>query len=1436
MNKSYNLPKSLDDFRRISIHLASPEKIKDHWSHGEVDKAETIDYRTHKPVFGGLFCERIFGPVKDYECACGKYKRIRYKGIVCDKCGVEVTEKKYRRTRMGHIQLHVPVVHPWFFRHNPSKLALLLGITAKKLEAVVYYERYLVIQPGMARTVLEQHGNPKKISVTWGEALDEEEYRYVVELLGPENAELPDNHPDKFIAQMGAMGIYRALKDLDLDALAEQLRGQASRESSQQRKSEILRRLKVVEEFRNANKRKENHPSWVVLFVLPVIPPDLRPLIPLTGGRFTASDVNDLYRRVIQRNARLKRMMDMRAPEIMINNERRMLQESVDALIDSSKKRNQTRASAESASGGRPLKSLSESLKGKQGRFRQNLLGKRVDYSGRSVIVIGPELKLHECGLPKDMAAELFKPFVIRYLRELNVVRTDKKGRRLIDQKDPIIWPILENVLKAHPVLLNRAPTLHRLGIQAFQPKLIEGKAIQLHPLVCTGYNADFDGDQMAVHVPLSQAAVVEAQVLMLASHNILHPANGAPIAVPSQDMVLGLYYLTKERPNAPGEGMIFGSPREAIYAYEAGKIALHARIQVRLGKEKITTTVGRLIFNQILPEGMPYVNQLLTKSAIRDVIMEVFRHTDHARTAEFLDAIKELGFRTAFKAGISFTLYDVITPKNREKYIQQALEERAAIKEEAAMGLISESERYNKIIDTWTTTANKISDELMKEMAQHQDGFNPIYMMMHSGARGSKEQVRQLAALRGLMNKPQKHLGGREVIETPILSNLKEGLHVLEYFISTHGARKGLADTALKTADAGYLTRKLVDVAQDVVVTEEDCGTLRGLRITALYDENDEIVDPLWARITGRFALNDIYHPVEGTLLCKAGEEITDEIAKAIESAGIESVEIRSPLSCEAERGVCQKCYGRHLATGRLVEIGEAVGIIAAQSIGEPGTQLTLRTFHTGGTAQRIAGKNSIKAKYDGIIRFSENLKTAQRQGPKGEETVILSRGAEVYVVNAQNPARILQKADLPYAGILEFKEGDVVERGQTIVSWDPYARHIIATVREGIVRWIDLVENSTYQKQALSDVNQFEYVVVESGDRTLTPGLQILNSYGEVIESYNLPTHARIMVQDGQQVRAGMILARTPVQAARVTDITGGLPRVTELFEARSPNSAAVLSEIDGIVRWGKKRAAKQEIIIQSLDGKTEISHSVPTNKLIFVQEGDRVRAGQPLCDGSISPHDILRILGLAAVQEYLLREIQLIYIPQGVKINSKHIEVILRQMMQKVEILDSGDTLFLPEERVEKWEFMQENMLLQTKHVVTYSGDSGLQEGKMLSPAELIEIYEGLDQRKGAKPMGVRPAAPAIAQPVLMGISRAASTARSWLSAASFQDTIKVLIDAAVNAKTDELFGIKENVIVGKKIPAGTGYWEKVQGSQAAQQAFPLPLPTQPKLPVG
>ncbi|MEN2993207.1 MAG: DNA-directed RNA polymerase subunit beta' [Bacteroidia bacterium] len=1423
--------------RRVTLSLASPDEIRE-WSKGEVVRAETIDYRTHRPERGGLFCEQIFGPIRDYECACGKYKGARYKGIRCDNCGVEVIEKKWRRVRMGHITLLEPVVHPWFFRHTPSKLGALLGI--KKLEQVVYYERFVVIRVGDAAHV--QKGLQE------GDTLSSEEYEKILRQLKALAANDPNIQVDSFVAKTGAQALLELLRNLDLDELARSLRAQLEQEVSQQRRTDILRRLKVVEEFRMANRRVENKPEWMILREIPVIPPELRPLIPLPGGRFTAADLNELYRRLIQRNNRLRRMLETRSPLILLNNERRMLQEGVDALLDSARKRNQTRAAASSESNtSRTLRSLSENIKGKQGRFRQNLLGKRVDYSGRSVIVVGPHLKLHECGLPKDMAVELFKPFIIRDLLAQRIARTEKSARRLVERKSPEIWPILENVLRGHPVLLNRAPTLHRLGIQAFQPKLVEGKAIQLHPLVCTGYNADFDGDQMAVHVPLSQAAIMEANVLLLSSHNILHPANGAPIAVPSQDMVLGLYYITKLRRGAKGEGLSFSDLADVLQAYHAGKIDLHAIITVRLPADKdvwvlgdepedrhiqlvgrykrLTTTAGRVIFNHTLPPEMPYVNGLLTKGAIRDVIMEVFRRTDHRRTAEFLDKIKELGFESAFKGGLSFTLYDVIVPSNREKLIQAGFAERENIQQEFNFGYIGDSERYNKIIDLWTRISNEITDQLIQELKKHQDGFNPIYMMMHSGARGSREQVRQLCALRGLMNKPQRRLGAREIIETPILSSLREGLNVIEYFISTHGARKGLADTALKTADAGYLTRKLVDVAQDVVVTEVDCGTLRGLRLTALYDENDELVESLAARIEGRFALNDIYHPLTGEKLCGSGEEITEEIAKAIEAAGIESVEVRSPIFCEAERGICQKCYGRHLAIGRLVELGEAVGIIAAQSIGEPGTQLTLRTFHTGGAAQRITGQSALRAKYDGIVDFSEDLKTIQR-GTDPPVTVVISRTSELFLRHPQTH-QIIWRQDIPYASTLRVQAGEFVEKGTILCEWDPYARHILAT-NAGYVRWNDLIEGDTYRRERIEETGQEEYIVVESSDRLRSPTLHIVNDYGEIVETYTLPVNARLMVRDGDRVSPGDTLARTPVQLARTADITGGLPKVTDLFEARAPGSAATLAEIDGTVHMRRRRANRHEIDIESLDKRLRITHIVPTTSLLLVQDGDKVRAGQPLCDGAKSPHDILRILGISGVAEYLLRNIQLIYAPQAVRISTKHLEIILRQMLQKVEIVDPGDTIFLPEEVVDKSEFLQENAYLQGKFIVTHPGDDPkVQAGHILSRAELEEANQALIAA-GRQPIQAREAQPAIAQPRLMGISKAAASTRSWLSAASFQDTLRVLIDAAVTARTDELLGLKENVITGQKIPAGTGYIERMQEAVAPKLPVPDLLP--------
>jgi DNA-directed RNA polymerase subunit beta' len=1392
------------NFNSITISLSSPEEILEK-SHGEVLKPETINYRTYKPERDGLFCERIFGPVKDYECHCGKYKRIRYKGIVCDRCGVEVTEKKVRRERQGHISLVVPVAHVWYFKSLPNKIGYLLGLPTKKLDQIIYYERYVVINAGPA---VNQEGEP----LARMDYLTEEEYIDILETLPKENQYLDDSDPNKFIARMGAEALHDLLKTTNLDELSYELRHKANTETSQQRKNEALKRLQVVEAFREANTRIENRPEWMIIKVVPVIPPELRPLVPLDGGRFATSDLNDLYRRVIIRNNRLKRLIEIKAPEVILRNEKRMLQEAVDSLFDNSRK-----SSAVKTESNRPLKSLSDSLKGKQGRFRQNLLGKRVDYSARSVIVVGPELKLHECGLPKDMAAELYKPFIIRKMIERGIVKTVKSAKKIVDKKEPVVWDILENVLKGHPVLLNRAPTLHRLGIQAFQPKLIEGKAIQLHPLACTAFNADFDGDQMAVHLPLGNAAILEAQLLMIASHNILNPANGAPIAVPSQDMVLGLYYITKGRKSdkdhtVKGEGKIFYSPEEVEIAYNEGKLALHAHIKFRFtdieGKsEIIETTAGRVLFNNLVPNEVGYVNQVLTKKALRDIIGTVIKTVGMARAAKFLDDIKQVGYYMAFKGGLSFNLNDVIIPAEKEVLVEKAVEEVSAVTDNYAMGLITNNERYNQIIDIWTHTNSKLTNILMDKLKNDNQGFNSIYMMFDSGARGSKEQIRQLSGMRGLMAKPQKSgaTGGQDIIENPILSNFKEGLSILEYFISTHGARKGLADTALKTADAGYLTRRLVDVAQDVVILDEDCGTLRGLVATALK-KNEDVVETLYERILGRTSVHDVIHPETDEVIIEAGEQITEEIGHAIADAGIEEVEIRSVLTCELKRGVCAKCYGRNLASGRMVTRGESVGVIAAQSIGEPGTQLTLRTFHVGGTASNIADESEIRAKASGTIEIEE-LRTVESQSADGEKkTIVVGRSGEMRLVDAKTGV-IVATNNIPYGAELFIKNGAKVSKGDLICQWDPYNAVIISEA-EGKIEFENFEDGITYREEVDEQTGYREKVITERRDKKKNPAILVIDKKTkEVMKTYNLPVGAHVNVEEGKEIKPGFVLAKIPRISGKTGDITGGLPRVTELFEARNPSNPAVVSEIDGIVSYGKIKRGNREIIVESKTGETK-KYLVSLSKHILVQENDFVRAGQPLSDGAITPSDILAIEGPTAVQEYLVNEIQEVYRLQGVKINDKHFEIVVRQMMRKVIIEDPGDTRFLEKQSIEKIDFMEENDNLYGMMVVEDSGEStNIKAGQIISARKLRDENSQL-KRKDMKQIVAREAIPATSRPLLQGITRASLQTKSFISAASFQETTKVLNEAAVNGKRDDLLGLKENVIVGHLIPAGTG----------------------------
>lgn len=1396
--KKDNRPKS--NFSSITISLASPDSILER-SHGEVLKPETINYRTYKPERDGLFCERIFGPVKDFECACGKYKRIRYKGIVCDRCGVEVTEKKVRRERMGHIKLVVPVVHIWYFKSLPNKIGYLLGMSSKKLESIVYYERFVVIQPGIRADKGQNYGD----------LLTEEEYLDIVDALPKDNQMLPDEDPNKFVAKMGAEAVQELLSRLDLDNLSYELRNAAANETSQQRRADALKRLSVVEAFRDSSARIGNRPEWMVMQYIPVIPPELRPLVPLDGGRFASSDLNDLYRRVIIRNNRLKRLLEIKAPEVILRNEKRMLQEAIDSLFDNSRKSN-----AVKAEGGRALKSLSDVLKGKQGRFRQNLLGKRVDYSGRSVIVVGPELKLHECGLPKDMAAELFKPFIIRKLIERGIVKTVKSARKLVDRKEAVVWDILENILKGHPIMLNRAPTLHRLSIQAFQPRLIEGKAIQLHPLVTSAFNADFDGDQMAVHVPLSNAAILEAQLLMLSSHNILNPQNGTPITLPSQDMVLGLYYITKGRKGTPevpvkGEGKTFYSMEEVIIAYNEKQLDLHANIKLRtnmrnkngeLDKAIIDTTVGRVLFNQFVPAEVGFVDALLTKKSLREIIGNIVKYTDVPKAAKFLDDIKTLGFRMAFKGGLSFSINDLIIPDVKQELLNNAKAEVEEVWDNYNMGLITNNERYNQIIDIWSRVDTRITETLIREMASDKQGFNSVYMMLDSGARGSKQQVKQLAGIRGLMAKPRKSgSSGSEIIENPILSNFKGGLNVLDYFISTHGARKGLADTALKTADAGYLTRRLVDVAQDVVISEEDCGTLRGIATSALKD-NEDIVEPLYDRILGRTSLHNVFDPLNDELIVGAGEQINEDVAHAIEEAGIETVEIRSVLTCESKRGVCVRCYGKNLATGYTTQKGDAVGIIAAQSIGEPGTQLTLRTFHVGGVAGSASVESTMLAKFDGIVQF-DGVRSVAGISTSGEKAqIVIGRTGEMRIMDDNNE-RLLITNNIPYGSNLAVKNGQKIKKGDLICSWDPF-NNVIVTEQPGTLVFESILEGVTFREQVDDQTGHKEKVVMETKDKSKIPALKV---EGKEVKLYNLPVGSHIVVEEGAQVQSGQVMAKIPRVLGKLRDITGGLPRVTELFEARNPSNPAVVSEIDGVVTFGSVKRGNRELIVESRDGVTK-KYLVPLTRQILAQDGDFVKAGSALSDGAISPADILAIKGPFAVQEYVVNEIQEVYRLQGVKINDKHIEVIVRQMMKKVEIVDAGDTRFLEEDLEDRYDFVEENDRVFDKKVVTNPGGSSkFRPGQIVSLRELREENSAL-RRADLALVEVREANPATARPVLLGITKASLGVQSWISAASFQETTKVLSTAAIHGKRDDMVGLKENVITGHLIPAGTG----------------------------
>ena len=1396
-------------FNKISIGLASPESILGA-SRGEVLKPETINYRTHKPERDGLFCERIFGPIKDYECACGKYKRIRYRGIVCDRCGVEVTEKKVRRDRVGHISLVVPVAHIWYFRSLPNKLGYLLGLPSKKLDMIIYYERYVVIQPGIAK-------GPEDQELQMLDFLTEEEYLNIIDELPQENQYLDDSDPNKFIAKMGAECLIDLLSRLDLESLSYELRHKANTETSKQRKTEALKRLQVVESFREAQNNRENLPEWMIIKVVPVIPPELRPLVPLDGGRFATSDLNDLYRRVIIRNNRLKRLMEIKAPEVILRNEKRMLQEAVDSLFDNTRK-----ASAVKTESNRPLKSLSDSLKGKQGRFRQNLLGKRVDYSARSVIVVGPDLKLFECGLPKDMAAELYKPFIIRKLIERGIVKTVKSAKKIIDKKEPVVWDILENVIKGHPVLLNRAPTLHRLGIQAFQPKLIEGKAIRLHPLACTAFNADFDGDQMAVHLPLGPEAILEAQLLMLASQNILNPANGSPITVPSQDMVLGLYYMTKARKSTPehpvlGEGLTFYSPEEVVIAFNEKRVNLNAMIKIRvkdfneageLVPQIIETTVGRVLFNNVVPEEAGFINQVLNKKALRTIIGKILQVTDVPRTAEFLDRMKQMGYEFAFKGGLSFSLGDIIIPAEKVTMIEEANQQVDGIMMNYNMGLITNNERYNQVIDVWTSTNAMLTELAMKRISEDQQGFNSVFMMLDSGARGSKEQIRQLTGMRGLMAKPKKSTaGGGEIIENPILSNFKEGLSILEYFISTHGARKGLADTALKTADAGYLTRRLVDVAQDVIINEEDCGTLRGIVVEALK-KNEEVVETLGERILGRVTLADVYDPISGELLLSAGQEISEADAEVVEKSAVDRVEVRSALTCEASKGICAKCYGRNLANNKPVQKGEAVGVVAAQSIGEPGTQLTLRTFHVGGIAGNVSEDSTLTVKFDGVAEI-EDLRVVEGENSAGEKAnIVISRTAEMKLIEPKTKA-VLSVNNIPYGSQLFIKNGDKVKKGDVICQWDPYNGVIISEFT-GKIAYENIEQGVTYQVEIDEQTGFQEKVISESRNKKLIPTLLVLDKKGNTLRSYNLPVGSHLIVNENEEIKEGKILVKIPRKSAKAGDITGGLPRVTELFEARNPSNPAIVSEIDGVVSFGKIKRGNREIVVESKLGDDR-KYLVKLSNQILVQENDYVKAGMPLSDGSITPDDILSIKGPSAVQQYLVNEIQEVYRLQGVKINDKHFEVVVRQMMRKVQIQDAGDTLFLEDQLVHKDDFIRENDAIFGMKVVEDAGESeNLKPGQIISARELRD-ENSLLKRQDKALVSARDAVAATATPILQGITRASLQTKSFISAASFQETTKVLNEAAVSGKVDSLEGLKENVIVGHKIPAGTGLRE-------------------------
>ncbi|HNV86910.1 MAG TPA: DNA-directed RNA polymerase subunit beta' [Candidatus Omnitrophota bacterium] len=1308
----------INRFDSVAIKIAAPETIRS-WSHGQVRKPETINYRTLKPEKEGLFCEKIFGPVRDWECSCGKYKRIKYKGVVCDRCGVEVTQSKVRREHMGHIELVAPVSHIWFFKSMPSRIGTLLDLSVRALEKVLYYEEYIVVDP--KDTPLKQKS-----------LLTEEDYQKTVEQYGPAG----------FVAKMGGEAIRELLRELDLDKLAKKYQRQVKSSKSKQGKARAIKMLKIVDSFCKSG----NKPEWMILEVIPVIPPDLRPLVALDGGRFATSDLNDLYRRVINRNNRLKKLLDLKAPDIIIRNEKRMLQEAVDALFD-----NGRRGRPVLGTGNRPLKSIADMLKGKQGRFRQNLLGKRVDYSGRAVIVVGPELKLHQCGLPKKMALELFEPFIIRKLKERGHVHTIKSAKKMVERARPEVWDILEEVISEHPIMLNRAPTLHRLGIQAFEPQLIEGKAIRIHPLVCTAFNADFDGDQMAVHVPLSVEAQMEARVLMLAANNIFSPASGNPIATPTQDIVLGIYYMTKSRDGLKGEGIAFSDVEEVIVAYGDHEVELHTKCRLRLETgEIVDTTIGRVLFNRVLPKGYPFVNDVVNKSRLSKIVADCYRRFGHYEIVQLLDRLKELGFEEATRAGISIAIDNLKIPVAKEEMLKEARSEVKAIEEQYQNGLITEGERYNKVIDIWTHTTDMVSDRMFDDL----ESFNPIFMMADSGARGSKQQIRQLAGMRGLMAKPSG-----EIIENPITSNFREGLSVLEYFISTHGARKGLADTALKTADSGYLTRRLVDVVQDTIVYEEDCGTLAGIFIEPLY-EGEEVVVSLKDKIIGRTALDNVVDIITDQLIVEAGQEINEVRADKIEAAGIEKIRIRSVLTCESKHGVCAKCYGRDLSTGKPVELGTAVGIIAAQSIGEPGTQLTMRTFHIGGTASRVVEQSYFKTKNGGLIRY-HNVKTATT---KQNEIVVLNRNGQITIHD--DSGRELERYTIPSGAVVHFKDGDRVEKEVIFVKWDPYTVPILTEV-SGKVRYEDIKEGVTMQEELDATTGLTERVIIEHKE-DLHPQILITGENEEIIAFYPIPAGAHILVKEGQYVTGGNLIAKTPRKVAKTRDITGGLPRVAELFEARKPKNPAIISEIDGIVEFGEVVKGQRKIIVKSATGMTK-DYLIPHGKHLNVYKGDRVVAGQQLVDGPVVPQDILRVSGERQLQNYLVNEVQEVYRLQGVKINDKHVEVIVRSMLRKVRVEDAGDTEFLVGSHVDRIQFQAEN-------------EKALKKGKQ----------------------------PAKATPILLGITKASLSTESWISAASFQETTRILTDAAASGKRDYLRGLKENVIMGHLIPAGTGFF--------------------------